>query len=391
MEISEAKGKECAARLTLARTRILCENGFYGLLLMHTAFALSNDVRTAATDGEKIYFSPAFMDDLSDRELDFVLMHEIVHIVLQHCARYGKRDAKLFNIACDVVVNSNILYSNDMRTASITLKKYGESMHLTPEGKEGYLYTAEEVYEMLLKAGVNAEAQKGWDEHGLWGEREENSPEADGWKQVFKDACKSMAGRGAGALPAFAERYLMELNKPQLDWRTLVNEFVQQELSDYSFFPPDRRFADGVFLLPDYNDTDAVVQNILFMIDTSGSMTEEMITAAYAEVKGAVDQYGGKLKGRLGFFDGDVKEAKAFEDVGELLTITPVGGGGTSFHNVFRYVEREMSDEPPVAIIILTDGFAAFPDESAAMGIPTLWVINNEKIEPPWGKVARIK
>ena len=49
-----------------------------------------------------------------------------------------------------------------------------------------------------------------------------------------------------------------------------------------------------------------------------------------------------------------------------------------------------MEDDPPVSIVILTDGYAPFPKESAAMDIPVLWLINNESIDPPWGKVARI-
>ena len=47
--------------------------------------------------------------------------------------------------------------------------------------------------------------------------------------------------------------------------------------------------------------------------------------------------------------------------------------------------------EPPASIIILTDGYAAMPPKEAAMGIPVLWIINNEKVTPKWGRVARIK
>ena len=49
-----------------------------------------------------------------------------------------------------------------------------------------------------------------------------------------------------------------------------------------------------------------------------------------------------------------------------------------------------MRDEPPVSIVILTDGYAPFPPERMAMDIPVLWLINNEDVTPPWGKVARI-
>ena len=67
-----------------------------------------------------------------------------------------------------------------------------------------------------------------------------------------------------------------------------------------------------------------------------------------------------------------------------------MGGGGTSFHVIFQYVKKYMEDQFPASIIILTDGYAPFPEESMAMGIPVLWLLNNEEVEPPWGKVARI-
>lgn len=58
---------------------------------------------------------------------------------------------------------------------------------------------------------------------------------------------------------------------------------------------------------------------------------------------------------------------------------------------LFNYVDDQMSDEPPVSIIILTDGYAPFPDEKAANGIPVLWLLNNKNVEPPWGKIAIIE
>ena len=150
MELSNEKIKEYVRRLLLSRMRILCNNGFYGLLLMHMTFAIDEDCETAATNGKRIYFGPGFLDELSDSELDFVMMHEILHVVLQHCTRQNDRVNDIFNIACDIVVNSNILWSMNMDKRAITLRRYGESMHVAPDGKEGYIYTAEQVYEMLL-------------------------------------------------------------------------------------------------------------------------------------------------------------------------------------------------------------------------------------------------
>ena len=184
---------------------------------------------------------------------------------------------------------------------------------------------------------------------------------------------------------------LKELRKPQIDWKTILNEFVQEEVNDYSFSPPDRRFDDSPFFLPDFNEKDETAKDILFMIDTSASMSDEMITAAYSEVKGAIDQFNGKLQGWLGFFDAAIIKPEPFDDEESFKIIRPAGGGGTDFYTIFEYVKAYMSDQLPVSIIILTDGYAPYPDEEIAMDIPVLWLLNNEKITPPWGKIARIK
>ena len=133
------------------------------------------------------------------------------------------------------------------------------------------------------------------------------------------------------------------------------------------------------------------MQDVLFMVDTSGSMSDKMLKAAYGEIKGAIDQFGGALKGWLGFFDAAVIAPIPFETVEEFQRINAAGGGGTSFSIIFRYVEEYMQDKRPACIAILTDGYAPFPPESAADGIPVLWLLNNEDITPPWGKIARIK
>ena len=454
MVLSDERIKGYMRRLLMSRMRILCSNGFYGLLIMHMKFALDEECETAATDGVRIFFNPDFLDSISDSELDFILMHEILHVVLQHCSRRGDRDSEQFNIACDIVVNSNILKSCGMDENEITLEEYGGSMHLAPDGKEGYEYTAEQVYEMLserdpdgkkskmtgthagesskksgsksdnakagsskggrskgggskdgltLKGGAGDRTQKRkqepvgqdtWDDHTKWEKMESDEFLKDVWIKRFEDACEAIQIRDPsntrGLIPGFAVRLLKELKKPQTNWRTILNNFVQEEIADYSFMPPDRRMDECVFFLPDFNEKEDIVSDILFMIDTSGSMSDEMVTAAYSEVKGAIDQFDGKLKGWLGFFDAAIVEPKPFSDEGEFRIIEPIGGGGTDFMIIFEYVRDFMQDKLPASIIILTDGYAPFPKESAAMGIPVLWLLNNEKVDPSWGKVARI-
>ena len=416
MALSNEKIQQYIRRLLLSRMRILCNHGFYGLLLMHMVYSIDESLETAATDGMRITFGPDFLESLSDSELDFVMMHEILHVVLQHCAREGDRDHETFNIACDIVVNSNILLENNMNRSSITLQQWGESMHLAPDGKEGHEYTAEQVYAMLPPSSKGKGSGKGsgvatgrgkqeatdknhtpvwrWDDHSRWGMYEEDATLRDVWVKRFEDAAEAISIRDPsntrGLMPRFAQRILEELRKPQTDWRTILNDFIQEEVVDYSFSPPDRRFDDSPFFLPDFNGKEDMVEDILFMIDTSASMSDKMITAAYSEVKGAIDQFDGKLKGWLGFFDAAIIEPQPFANEEDLKIIRPAGGGGTDFQIIFEYVQQHMQDKLPASIIILTDGYAPFPQEKVSFGIPVLWLINNEDVDPPWGKVARI-
>ncbi len=417
MDLSSEKKRGYVKRILLSRMRILCNNGFYGLLLMHMDFAIDMECETACTDGRKIYFGPSFLDNLDDDELDFIMMHEVMHCALQHCTRCNDRDPEAFNIACDIVVNSNILQSNKGNLKSITLSKYGESMHLAPNGDEGYYYSAEEVYEMLPakmkrgssqgggSAGNGADKGDGdgkpgkegsgdWDDHSRWNTADDDGSLNDEWSKNLLDASESISIRDPdkkqGLIPMCADRILKELKKPQTDWRTILNDFIQEEITDYSFTPPDRRFDDNPFYLPDYNEKEDMVKDILFMIDTSGSMSDDEIAAAYSEIKGAIDQFNGKLKGWLGFFDAKVVEPKPFASEDEFTVIRPKGGGGTRFDIVFDYVRKHM-DTLPASIIIMTDGGAVFPKEKKAMGIPVLWLLVTDDVTPPWGKVTRIK
>lgn len=437
---SSDKTKEYVRRIMIARMRLLCDNGFFGLLLMHTKMGLSEKYPTCYNNGSCIFFNPDFLDRINDDELKYVLMHEVMHIVLHHLER-GREliEDEKYNKASDIVVNSAILEANRGDEKSITLREFGVGEHITPKGDEGYLYSVEEIFKMLMavraktgkdgndgqssSAGNGSEKGAGFgggkggkaDQSGDEGDSSrgdgqnpdgfdyhlsnESSQNADEeefehqlWMSHIKDAKEAMEQRfgaeGRGVVPSCVERSFEELEKPITDWRTVLNEFIQEEINDYSFTPPDRRFDDSPFFLPDYNEKDDSVRDILFFIDTSGSMSDGMITQAYSEIKGAIDQFNGKLTGWLGFFDAAIVPPVRFEDEDEFRIIRPQGGGGTDFDIIFRYVQEEM-ETPPISIIILTDGYAPYPDEKEAMGIPVLWMINNEKSNPPWGRVVR--
>jgi predicted metal-dependent peptidase len=357
-------------------------------MLENMAFGLDSSCDTAYTDGSKICFSPKFMESLSDSELDFVLMHEVMHVALKHCLRGLKYNQELFNIACDIVVNSNILKSKGMNLDAIKVNG-NVSMHQI-EGKEGYLFTAEEVYEKLLKHATIIPSP-GFDDHSKW----EMDKEAEDDVNQKIIAIKDMEDRahqngkpGVGSIPVGVERLVKELKESRVNWRELLNEFIEFEINDYTLLPPDRRY-DAEFFMPSFSEMDESVEDVLFMVDTSGSMTIEDITLVYSEINGAIQAFDGRLKGFIGFFDAKVYTPIPFDSSIDLTKLIPKGGGGTSFHCVFNYV-MQMENKPKY-LIILTDGYAPFPKEEEKGNIPLLWLLTNDEVKPPYGKVAIMK
>ncbi len=162
-----------------------------------------------------------------------------------------------------------------------------------------------------------------------------------------------------------------------------------KRIHDYSFMPPDRRFNDSGFFLPDFNERDEGIQNVLFMVDTSGSVDDRMLSLVYGEISAAVEQFNGRLFGMLGFFNTDVMPPIPFCTIRELLRIRPKGYGGTDFGCVFRYIE-DHPELTPSCIVVFTDGEGLYPPVEAAMGIPVLWILHGDADFPRWGCTARL-
>ena len=111
--------------------------------------------------------------------------------------------------------------------------------------------------------------------------------------------------QGCGLSPALKKFLIRCETAPKLNWKEILSAFIREEITDYTLIPPDKRFQDD-FFLPDFSDKSDKVKDILFMVGTSDSMSDEDIGEVYSEIVGAIDQFGGSLRGWLGFFDAAV-------------------------------------------------------------------------------------
>lgn len=379
--------KRLAIRLTDIRAQIVKELPFFGRLLLHLQFGFA-DCETAYTDQKRIVFDPEFADRLSDDEVKFIMIHELFHCVLDHCFRAKGKISLIYNIACDIVVNSIILDMLDLDDIVIDGNK---AMHIAPDDSEGKEHTADEIYQMLIK--LSEEKVKdiygdGIDSHIVWAELDPSSKQNEILRTHIKSASKACSIDG---LPLSLKRYIKDIShNPKCNWKKLLHDFIQFDRSDYTYSTPDKRFAGENVIMPSFKEKidGARVRRLWAVVDTSGSISDATLTDAMNEIYGALTQV--NLEGWVSFFDTDISEPVMFESAEDLDKISPVGGGGTSFDIIFSSIQKNFPDEFPEIVVILTDGYAPFPEEKVTMGIPVIWAIIDSNIKPPWGKTVHI-
>lgn len=384
--MDQMKVKQTVRRMTEARAALVRDNPFFGHLAMGLQLACA-PCETVCTDGKRLIFDPEFAEQLSVQELQFVTLHEVMHCVLEHCIRGRNLHSLLFNIACDIVVNSTILDMWGLDTFKVVSE---EAMHLAPDGKEGRIYSAEEIYHMLLQKQGKVPKVSSFDRHDLWQGSCDKTQLRDDWNGRIRNAIEA-CGDSAG-MPQSIRKVVQELaNRVDLDWKQLLHDFLQFDQHDYTFLPPDRRYGGSDLYFPAFNvdEDDGSANDIWVCVDTSASISAEELATAMIEILDAMRQ--ARLKGKISFFDSNITEPEPFELEAELKKITPNGGGGTSFQIIFDYLQERMYPEMPKAILIFTDGFARWPEEQDAMEVPVLWMISSDgRDSAPWGRVVKL-
>lgn len=81
---------------------------FFGRVLMRLRQAQPANVGTAGAANNRIYYDRKYLESKSEGEANFILLHELMHIILRHQAREGERNHILWNVAGDLVINHTL-------------------------------------------------------------------------------------------------------------------------------------------------------------------------------------------------------------------------------------------------------------------------------------------
>ncbi len=169
----------------------------------------------------------------------------------------------------------------------------------------------------------------------------------------------------AGSAPASIRRALERLKKPVIDWRSALEEFVDEAISKSKYDLPNRRFLSQGEAQYGYKNYKEDFENIVVAIDTSGSINRQMIEQFLSEVISIGEAYNPE-KTVILYCDTQVYEPDILEPGDKPDFKKIAGGGGTNFWPPFKWVQKNMLEkgEVPTVFIYFTDGEATFPEEN---------------------------
>jgi len=128
---------------------------YYGEFNLHVNFHEQDSIGTCAVNvtskGMNFFYSPKFLEDMSQKEVNFIALHEDFHLLFNHPRRTvtGQYDHKLSNIAQDMIINHVIWEDISHNFVEIPKDKTGKNMALfVPKEYTGKLIF-EELYEWL--------------------------------------------------------------------------------------------------------------------------------------------------------------------------------------------------------------------------------------------------
>ena len=361
-----------------AKIRLQISDPFSGAIVMQMPTVFTEALPTMATDGTSLYINPDFAEGLSGDEMVGVLTHEVMHKIFFHHLRRNNRDAKIWNVSGDVIINH--LVRNDGKT----LPESGLDWDSVGELKRPHTdYSTEILADELISNKQEEKQDQDQDQNNDQDQDQDQSNDEDqeqdqdqdqdqgqgdpfadeGGTGIVIDAesdsgeplsateisqaerelaseiqnCAQIA-KAQGKLPAHVAQYVTDLTTPTVDWRDELARFLgkgSDHRSDWN--RPDKKWLKrGIFQPRRVREGTG---HVVIAIDTSASVSAKEYKALMAEAKSICLDVDAEEVTVI-YCDTRIAHVDSFDDPSEITErdLGRYGGGGTNFDPPFQYV-----------------------------------------------------
>jgi len=365
------------------------EKPFFSYLLMSfkvdAVDPKNTDIPTAGVNKYgNLFWNENFFSKLSDEEMRGVLCHEVLHLAKGDFFRSGKREAMIWNVASDCVINHILVEEGFKLPGEAYIPESNGNIKI---GKKTYNVsgkTTEQFYDEIIsdiemikvyvngKGGGKRQPGKGQGHGGFdvhlegdkddkgnsTGQEKEGSASSKAAESVWKRRTVEAAtvAKQRGACPGFANELIDGILNPKIDWRTRIKNFVTDEIPvDYDNRAPGRKFYGTGVWAPRIKRENI---EVFISIDCSGSTSGDRVDFA-SEAVGILTSHA-QVNARLICWDTEVDPHNDIEvdtnTVDKLIKMNLENiSGGTELSSYTRYLEKKRYQSR--VHIILTDGY----------------------------------
>lgn len=210
-------------KISKASVGLLLRHPFFGSLLYRHEVLITASVETAAVTTDRvILLNPEFVEKCTAPQLEFLLAHEVMHIVFAHIARRGDRDPVIYNIACDAVINETLIAEGVGEFIAGGIRMLGAQYR-----------TSESIYDEIASRLKPKEKKSPSIGQGLTLPLFPDDPEADGQAGGLAGASDDGSENGNDS-SASTSPFIGELNIPDLprEARKMTQEEINEQIEE---------------------------------------------------------------------------------------------------------------------------------------------------------------
>ena len=383
----------CTRILQNSRNELYLNMRYLDLSLSSLGFEMDPACRGLGTDGFVIYYHGEYLCDLYRRSRVFVnraYLHMVLHCLFCHMDTMGRRDGRMWNLACDIAAESVIdgLYLKcvHIQTPPFRMDWYGRlRQRLQVLNAEG-VYKALEEMKLTERQLERLEAEFLVDDHQYW-QLPPDAPKTgvvrqNQWsnnREKLQTEMETMGNRQDEDTKSLLEQVQVE-NRSRYDYRRFLQKFsvlreemlVAEDSFDYVFYTYGLSLYGNMPLVEPLESKEVSrIEDFVLVIDTSMSCSGDLVRRFLEETYSVLcqsDSYFKKTNIHIIQCDDQVQQDRRItcrqEMEAYMQEFSIIGQGGTDFRPAFEYVNQMLGRgefHRLKGLLYFTDGEGIYP------------------------------
>ena len=383
----------CTRILQNSRNELYLNMRYLDLSLSSLGFEMDPACRGLGTDGFVIYYHGEYLCDLYQRGRVLVnraYLHMVLHCLFCHMDTMGRRDGRMWNLACDIAAESVIdgLYLKcvHIQTPPFRMDWYGRlRQRLQVVNAEG-VYKALEEMKLTERQLERLEAEFLVDDHQYW-QLPPDAPKTgvvrqNQWsnnREKLQTEMETMGNQQDEDTKSLLEQVQVE-NRSRYDYRRFLQKFsvlreemqVDEDSFDYVFYTYGLSLYGNMPLVEPLESKEVSrIEDFVLVIDTSMSCSGDLVRRFLEETYSVLcqsDSYFKKTNIHIIQCDDQVQQDRRItcrqEMEAYMQEFSIIGQGGTDFRPAFEYVNQMLGRgefHRLKGLLYFTDGEGIYP------------------------------